>query len=1405
MPSKSIKPLYGPNYDEWAIEVGACLREHGLWNIACGKASPPRKPYLSSSESKSVADDIKGDPEKPDLDTPEYMIRFDKYVQLYEQYCKDLQKTSGIIYGSLDASLKIRYNDEKWISDPAGLWTELQNERERVLKIDDEQLFQRLFRIKLSEFDTAMKYYTEIKKIVSQLEIIGVKMDQRIVAFCMMNGFPDAVEWTNLKSTLRGTGNSTDPEKIMQQLEPFEAELRRKNGVPADTALFAKSGTRYKTHGKGNGNGRNGSTNGKGNNGNKANITCYGCGEKGHKKTECKDRDRWDPKFDKRNNTGSANKVQCGGEAVDTLMLSLGAADRGPIVDKIKTETPDKGLGSNHWIVDSGATNHVTGCASLFVNYRQLQQGVRVIKVADDRYINVTGIGDIVIAFDNGDDNKYVFRDVLHVSELGKNSLLSVHRLLSDEFNVDFAIDSTRLTRRNKIVATGPVIGGLFYVAALDEAVNSTFAYKTDDTRNALLWHNRLGHLSLRAVKNLSGHVNGLKLDKTGTPDTCLCEACILGKLYRKPFLPVDPTRRSTRPMNLVHSDVIGPFQTPSHSGKRYIVVFTDDCTRWSEAYFITLKSEVPAMFKAFQAKISNMGYGPIRKLRTDGGGEYQSADFHEYLKKAGIVHQTTAPYSPASNGIAERTNRGILDPTRSMLKHAGLSNSYWAEAASVAIYIKNRVVHRALGKSPYEALYGQKPDIGHLRVFGCAAYAHIPVETGRKKLDDRARRCIFLGYTDTESIWRLYDLATKRVFTSRDVRFDENTVYKHLQGQKTEELVDLPEPPSDSTPNIWDDDLDKGPVTSPDQKPHREPTRGDQVKRRTRGNDLDIDMNWQPAGGAGTRSGRQRGNNIAETVDMVNYIGAAKFIDTVHYAAQGPKTYREALQGEDADQWRAAIASEMDSLKSHEVFDKVESPPDSHGIVDSKWVLSIKLKVDGSVDKYKARLVARGYSQNPEDYGEITSPVIDAAAIRYTLGYAAIHDLEIATLDVPTAYLGATLHEEVYMRLPDADWSQLGYPDESRPIVKLRKSVPGLKQSGRCWYDDISTFLTDTFGLRQAVSAPGLFYSTKGDILINLYVDDLLIVAKEDSLHKVVNVMGERFSTKGDICGDTFAYIGLAIKRDRDQRQIYVNQSGYLRKVLSQFDMLGSRGRTTPMDQGTKLRARTEDSESFDQGQYRQAIGSLLYAALGSRPDITFAVGILGRFASNPSIEHWSAVKHLMRYIKSTIDISLPLVNTNMSGLLAYADADHAGDTIASKSTSGYLIYVDGILVLWKSKKQGIVAQSTMEAELVAMAEAWKNLQWVQDILQEIGHRKQNTTPTILNDNQSGVLVLNSGNLSSDSRHMRLRFHHLVDCIKKELLTVEYVPTNEMLADGLTKALGGVKHREFVKMLRMA
>jgi hypothetical protein len=247
-------------------------------------------------------------------------------------------------------------------------------------------------------------------------------------------------------------------------------------------------------------------------------------------------------------------------------------------------------------------------------------------------------------------------------------------------------------------------------------------------------------------------------------------------------------------------------------------------------------------------------------------------------------------------------------------------------------------------------------------------------------------------------------------------------------------------------------------------------------------------------------------------------------------------------------------------------------------------------------------------------------------------------------------------------------------------------------------------------------------------------------------------------------------------------------------------------------MEEGLKLGS-SEAGEPVDQSLYRQAVESLLYIALGSRPDIAYAATTLDRYSSNPDQGHWTAVKHLFRYLKATASKKLTITSArvpNSNPIVAFADADLGGVIHTGKSTTGYLLYVLGNLVLWKSKKQTLVAQSTMESELIASAAVKRQIDWFSGLLSELAPSlplgasrfRVASPPLLLNDNLACVTVLNDGNFKGDSRHLRLRFYGLHEAVATEKFLVEHVPSVEMLADGLTKALGRIKHEGFLKDL---
>ena len=267
--------------------------------------------------------------------------------------------------------------------------------------------------------------------------------------------------------------------------------------------------------------------------------------------------------------------------------------------------------------------------------------------------------------------------------------------------------------------------------------------------------------------------VQGIDVDEI--TELSFCEGCLAGKMCRKPF-PTVGEIRSTRKLQLVHSDICGPMQTQSIGGAKYFVTFIDNYTRCCAVYFMKCKSEVLDKFKEFEVTTTNDAGRAIGTLRTDNGGEYLSSAFQNYLKEKGIRHELTVPHSPQQNGVSERMNRTLVESARSMIAHAGLSNIFWAEAISAAAYVRNRLPTTALkeGETPYERWYGRKPDVSHFRVFGCMAYAHVP-DCERRKLDAKSKKMRFVGYSLTSKGYRLFDETNRKLYIRRDVEFNES------------------------------------------------------------------------------------------------------------------------------------------------------------------------------------------------------------------------------------------------------------------------------------------------------------------------------------------------------------------------------------------------------------------------------------------------------------------------------------------------------------------------------------------------------------------------------------------------------------------------------------------------------
>ena len=329
--------------------------------------------------------------------------------------------------------------------------------------------------------------------------------------------------------------------------------------------------------------------------------------------------------------------------------------------------------------------------------------------------------------------------------------------------------------------------------------------------------------------------------------------------------------------------------------------------------------------------------------------------------------------------------------------------------------------------------------------------------------------------------------------------------------------------------------------------------------------------------------------------------------------------------------------------MKDNEVWTEVDLPPGAK-VVGSKWLYKLNTDMDGYVHTYKARLVAKCYTQTlGVDYEETFSPVADIRAIRILIAKATYYDYEIWQMDVKTAFLNGRLDEDIYMAQPE------GYVNPKFPnrVCKLQRSIYGLKQASRQWNKRFDSEIKK-FGFSQNLDEPCVYHKVSGSevIFLILYVDDILIIGKDiPSLHEVKAYLGKCFSMKD--LGEAAFILGIKIYRDRSQRLIGLSQSAYIDKILKKYNMQDYKKGYLPMqvDHGlsSKVGASTpEEVSRMKRVPYASAVGSIMYAMKSTRPDVAFAQNLTSRYQQNPGKAHWTAVKNILKYLRATKDVFL-------------------------------------------------------------------------------------------------------------------------------------------------------------------
>ena len=605
---------------------------------------------------------------------------------------------------------------------------------------------------------------------------------------------------------------------------------------------------------------------------------------------------------------------------------------------------------------------------------------------------------------------------------------------------------------------------------------------------------------------------------------------------------------RSVRKLQYVHSDVCGPMPTHSIGGNRCFVTFIDDYSRCCKVYFMKNKSEVFNKFKEFELITTNECDCSIGTLQTGNGGEYLSKEFDSYLHSEGIKHELSAPYY-------ER---------------------YWAEAVATAAYLRNRVPTRSLkSTTPYEKWYDRKPNLSHVRVFGCMCYAYIPEVNKKGKLSNKAEKLRFIGYSSQTKGYRLIDESTSKVLVCRDVIFNESDF--HYDSGKTEvtdgrsttghEQVMVPE--------------DEESIELPNEPQPEKQVVQEHQHRYPR---------------------RQRTAPVSYGID--EFVDTA-FLDEVQI--EEPKSIEEALKDQE---WKEAADSEYQSLMENETW-KLVKLPTGRKPVGCKWIFKTKCTSDDKVECYKARLVAKGYTQKPgEDYDETYLPVVRYSSICALLAFAVQNSMIVHQMDVVTAFLNGTLDEEIYMEQPP------GYikKGEEHLVCKLKRSLYGLKQSSRCWNTVFKQYM-ESINFYPCAADPCIFVTGEGSDLtiVALYVDDLIVITKTpETMKKIKENLAARFKMKD--LGKLHYCLGISIQHDEERGSLWMDQRQYIQSLLKRYRLSQAKSATTPADVNVKLVNNDGVSKPVNQVNYQSMVGSLLYASIATRPDIAQAVGAISK-----------------------------------------------------------------------------------------------------------------------------------------------------------------------------------------------
>ena len=1093
------------------------------------------------------------------------------------------------------------------------------------------------------------------------------------------------------------------------------------------------------------------------------------------------------------------------------------------------------GIRSEVWIIDSGATHHITNNPNWLTNISSCDARIKTGNSSSP--LSIDSKGEVSLRPVSDEFPSITLENVLYSPQASCNIISTLSFGKNEGVKVVQQGGFIRIVdenRNGKVILQGcerrpgDLIDLSSHVPVIHGDVNVADIAKSKEESLRLL-HNRMGHLNSDDIKLMVREkmVEGVPESIASYEGKVDCPHCTAAKMTRKPYRSEGSNEEVEGKLEIgdeTHSDTFGPINPVSRYKHSYIIIFLDKASRLCCVYGMNSLDETREKFILYKNLLYTQMKKKVKLFKCDGYGAYNSALFRQILEQDGTIFKMRAPDEPNQNPFAERWIRILVEIARTLMIHSNCSAIFWEDAIFHANWIKNRVTTRGLkGKVPYTMWWGKKPNLEHARPFGCLGYVLIHKERRvGNKFDAVAEPGVFLGFSDNHSAYKMYMLGSRKVKIARDVRFYEeifpfrNNPSSDLSSMNPYEVPNEVKDRSDefdplglSTSNPDVGKRVEHEIFSADQpnvKAEEKPQKGGVggVQKRLLVHEIES---WTPC--CRTRPRIMMHAVPDDDDDETGLEIAVGWLLAMDSDDDSP-SIKVVLNGAEKAKFMEATRIEYKAIYDKGCFKPLndlarqllkEKKIRVHG---TRPVFTRKRDGLGNINRYKCRCVVKGFSMvKGVDFDKTFAPCAKLASVRMIISIAVHYGWMVIHADVPNAFLNGDVQKLVLVKLPVL-WNQIMGDElgkDGDPVI-MAKSVYGAPDASRNWNTSLHTFFIEQ-GYTQCIKEPCLYF--KGVFpkiaIFGVWVDDNFVTGGDtDEIDRMMNALFVKFQIKS--LGPLKFALGISFEWIKGGCRM--TQTAYVKKIQKRFFMDGCTPSYVVTNKKNKPRqsdcptSQTEVAE-MKKIPFRAAIGSLLYLALATRVDICYIVCLLARYSHNPSKKHWDVVKDVIRYMVTTAEEGLVYtqrqeINENMLEVNGFSDASFNDCDTTSKSTCGYLTFFDRHCITWRSKLSKVVAQSAMEAEMIALSMLAKEVRWIKLVLEQIFARSFQNIPLYC-DNDPTIDTYEGGYRVTDStKHIKPKYFFIIEMLLGHEIKLLEVGTDDQLADIQTKILANPK-----------